>query len=103
MSIILTNNGLPRKLDFLDERDPRDDAPVTMFLYQVITWASSTSGRGRLSSSSTPEEFITRYVGIGGRLEGTKKSIVDTIGLLTAPAKRGLMEQEAVSQHILLV
>jgi hypothetical protein len=39
-----------------------------------------------------PSEFITRYVAMGGRDEGRRKSIEVLKGLPTAPGNRDLLE-----------
>ena len=59
-----------------------------MFLYHVSTCSSVTPTGDRLEFSITPSAFMTRYVGIGGRVEGVKKSIDVTRGLPIAPGKR---------------
>lgn len=74
-----------------------ENQPVTMFRYHVRTCSSVTSGRCRVSSTMSPSEFITRNVGIGGRVDGRKKSKDAVSGLPTAPGNRDL--QQALGEY----
>ncbi len=71
-----------------------------MFLYHVKTSASETSGCSRLLFSRTPSEFMTRYVAMGGRAEGRRKSIDVLSGLPTAPGKRDLPDWCQALSHL---
>lgn len=83
MFTIVVSSGLEGNLSLISGY-----RPVNIFLYHVSTCSSVTSGSSRLGSSMAPSSLITRYVGIRGSVDGERKSIDVTRGLLTAPGNR---------------
>ncbi len=67
--------------------EPCPPLPVNISLYHFTTSCSLTSFGGRSSSTMTPSESMTRYVGMAGYVAGRwkERSVVNL--LLTAPGK----------------
>ena len=61
--------------------------PVNMFLYHVKMSSLLTSEGFRLSSTTTPSESMTLYVGMAGCVDGCSKERVVVNLLFTAPGK----------------
>ena len=68
-----------------------------MFLYHPSTRSGVTSDETWLSSSIMLLEFMMRYVGIVGIVDGSVHCIVRTKELLMAPGNRGLQRQSSRS------